>query len=225
MTCMPTSARKQRPGELEDLRRALLGDSFQCCVVAWLLQHHLVDSGYLPALLSVESMRNLKLPLAVAELTEQEQEVALVKAHLAGADPRGSDVRLDSGELMSSKSWPRRPVDCTRWSWRTTWTPKWRVQNDAITLLEALAAHLALLWRMGRRDQIRSRFLHLLDNQAAIAILSKHRSSSRSLNRIARRSAALLLLSGCRRAIIYAETDTNLADAGSRRLYAEEKKS
>ena len=161
----------------------------------------------------------------LAELTEQEQEVALVKAHLAGADPRGSDVRLDSGELMSSKSWPRRPVDVTRWSWRTTWTPTWRVQNDAITLLEALAAHLALLWRMGRRDQIRSKFLHSLDNQAAIAILSKHRSSSRSLNRIARRSAALLLLSGCRRAIIYAETNTNPADAGSRRLYAEEKKS
>ena len=225
MTCLPTSARKQRPGILEDTRRALLGDSFQCCVVAWLLQHHLCDLGYMPTLLSIEAMRNLKLPLAVEELTADEQQVLLVKAHLAGADPRGSDVRLDSGELMSSKSWPRRPVDVSRWTWRTTWTPKWRVQGDAITLLEALAAHLALLWRMGRRDQVRTRFLHLLDNQAAIAVLSKHRSSSRVLNRIARRSAALLLLSGCRRAIIYAETDTNPADAGSRLSYAEKTQS
>ena len=149
----------------------------------------------------------------------------LVKAHLAGADPRGSDVRLDSGELMSSKSWPRRPVDVSRWHWKTTLTPTWKVKGDAITLLEALAAHLALLWRMGRRDQVRTRFLHLLDNQAAIAVLSKHRSSSNALHRIARRSAALLLFSGCRRAIIYAEPDTNPADAGSRLSYAAKTKS
>jgi hypothetical protein len=104
-----------------------------------------------------------------------------------------------------------------RSKWRTTWAAQWR-KEDSITLLEALAGHLALLWRMGRRDQVRRRFLHLMDNQASIAVLAKHRSSSTSLNRIARRSAAVLLFAGCRRALLYTETDVNPADAGSRDL-------
>jgi hypothetical protein len=86
MTCMATSARKQRPTFLENTRCALLGDAFQCAVVAYLLQHHLFELGYLPRLLSVAEMRNTSLPVEVSNLTDPEQMVMLAKAHLSGAD-------------------------------------------------------------------------------------------------------------------------------------------
>ena len=102
-----------------------------------------------------------------------------------------------------------------RWEWRPVLQTKWR-HPDPITILEALAAHLALLWRSRFRDRLRSRFLHLIDNQATIAVLAKHRSRSQRLNRIVRKSSALLLAAGVRRALGYTETDRNPADAGSR---------
>jgi hypothetical protein len=92
---------------------------------------------------------------------------------------------------------------------------RWK-HADPITIIEAWAAYLALLWRSRFRDRLRTRFLHLIDNQATIAVLSKHRSRSKRLNQVCRRSAALLLAGGVRRALGYTETDRNPADAGSR---------
>ena len=215
MTALPTKARKSSPKLLEDLRKSLIGDSFQCSAVALLLAPMLVGHRLLAAPLLVADMRSSPSVASVASVRESEQLSLLAKAHLAGADPRGSDVRLDSGELMEPKSWPRRPVDVRKWHWSAGWKTKWK-KPDSITLLEALAAHIALLWRLRRTSALRTRFLHLIDNQAALSVLAKHRSTSTSLNRIARRSAALLLCAACRRALIYTETDVNPADQGSR---------
>jgi hypothetical protein len=146
----------------------------------------------------------------------------VVKANLAGIDPRGSDVRLDSGELMCYKSWPRRPISVDKWEWATTWVTRWK-KHDPIVLLEALAVHLATLWRLKKYKSVRTTFLHLCDNQASLAIMSKHRSSSRALHRIARRSAAMLLAASCKRTLGYTSTDENPADDGSR-LHAAKKK-
>ena len=64
-------------------------------------------------------------------------------------------------------------------------------------------------------------FLHLIDNQAALSALAKSRSSSRQLQRVLRRGAAILIAAGLRRSLGYVETDRNPADAGIRRVHAE----
>ena len=138
----------------------------------------------------------------------------LAQLHVVQADPRGSDVHVDSGEIADMRSWPRRPIDVSRWRWKTVWNTKWG-KEDAITL-ETVAAHLALLWRTSARKEIKCRFLHLVDNQAALSALAKGRSSSRSMQRVLRRGAAVLLAASMRRALGYTETDVNPADAGSR---------
>eukprot|EP00969_Alexandrium_andersonii_P302901 13389556-Alexandrium_andersonii.AAC.1 len=45
--------------------------------------------------------------------------VALVEGMVRRCDPRGSDLRLDSGEAMRPDLWPRRPIPVGRWTWRT----------------------------------------------------------------------------------------------------------
>ena len=95
------------------------------------------------------------------------------------------------------------------------WKTRWK-KSDHITVLEVLSAQLALAWRTSRRQELRKRFLHLIDNQASLSALAKGRSSSRALQRLLRRGAALMLAAGLRRALGYVETDINPADAGSR---------
>ena len=124
-------------------------------------------------------------------------------------------MRIDVGEPFDLRSWPRRPIDVDRWAWRPVLQTRWKHPHN-IMLLEALAAHLALLWRSRFRDRLRFRFLHLIDNQATIAVLVRHRSRSQRLNHVVRKSAAILLAAGVRRALGYTETDRNPAVAGSR---------
>eukprot|EP00959_Pyramimonas_sp_CCMP1952_P209697 4387470-Pyramimonas_sp.AAC.1 len=45
----------------------------------------------------------------------------------------------------------------------------------------------ALRWRLRAEKNFQTKFLHLLDSQVSNAVLAKHRSGSRQLNRIARK--------------------------------------
>ena len=215
LTCLPTRARKQAPRELEDLRCGLLGDSFACMAIAYVVQHVLVLDGFIPRVRSVPEMRAPLAAEVAVKLAPGELEMRLAQSHICQADPRGSDVRVDSGEITDVRAWPRRPLDVKRWNWRTVWKTRWR-QSDSITLLEVIAAQLALVWRINHKQELRRRFLHLIDNQAGLSALAKGRSSSKALHRVLRRGAAMLLAASMRRALGYTETDVNPADAGSR---------
>ena len=48
LVCRPTSARKAGPSALSQCRMSLLGNSFQCGVVAWLIGHWAVQEELLP---------------------------------------------------------------------------------------------------------------------------------------------------------------------------------
>ena len=178
LTCMPTRARSQNAQQLEDARVSLLGDSFQCLCVAQLLMPMLVTRGYAPKHLTPSEMRGSDLQVPAGQMqgaSKQELEKALARANIASCDPRGSDVRIDVGEPFDLRSWPRRPIGVDRWAWRPMLQTRWK-HPDNITLLEALAAHLVLSWRSGFRSRLRSRFLHLINKQATISVLAKHRS-------------------------------------------------
>ena len=116
----------------------------------------------------------------------------LAQAHITQADPHGSDVRADIGEIADTRALPRRPNDLSRWRWKTEWTTK-RRQEEHITFLEVLASHSVLVWNSGKRVTLRRRFLHLVDHQAALSALARSRFSSEALQRVLRRDATVLI--------------------------------
>ena len=128
--------------------------------------------GLVPKLQTVAEMR---APLAknhVPELNREEMQYRLAQADIAQADPRGSDVRLDTGEVADMRAWPRRPIDVTRWLWKKHWVTKWRFE-EAIALLEVLAAQLALAWRINHRRELRRLFFTWWTTRQASAPLPK----------------------------------------------------
>ena len=139
--------------------------------------------------------------------------VTLCDQLVRAADTRGSDVRLDSGELMHPHSWPRRPVDVARWTWRLCVRYKWKHKSH-ITELEARAILSALKWRLRSARHLRTRFIHLSDSQADLGVFTKGRSSSRKLHHVVKKAGCLVIAAFARPA--YTETDVNPADAGSR---------
>ena len=66
----------------------------------------------------------------------------LARSYVQQALPHASDARLETGERLSSKSWPRRPVDVGRWRWRQAARWQWKCKGSHITALEAVAAPL-----------------------------------------------------------------------------------
>jgi hypothetical protein len=104
ITCLPTRARKGSPVALEDLRCAMLGDSFSCACIAFALQHALLLDGLVPELQTVAEMRAPQAKGHALVLRREGMQYRLAQAHIAQADPRGSDVRLDTGEVADMRA-------------------------------------------------------------------------------------------------------------------------
>jgi len=230
MTCLPTSARKQKALLLEDSRCSLLGNSFSCAVVAWLIAHWAVAEDLLPFVPTVADMRRqfatglwedsvVGAPIVRSNLSSprghSSPSVQLVHQLMRSTDSRGSDIRVDTQQMIRPNAWPRRPLDVNRWFWKTIIRCKWKRQAH-ITELECRAILLALRWRFRSCANLRTRFLHLSDSQAGIGVFTKGRSSSLRLNAVIRRADAYMIASLCRAAYGYTETDRNPADFDSR---------
>ena len=110
----------------------------------------------------------------------------LFHATLRSADYRGSDVRLDTGELLRPHAWPRRSLDTARYVWYAVLAARYQ-RDEHIHLLELKANLLHLRWRLRTSKKLGSRFLHLLDSQVCLGVLTKGRSSSWRLNRVLNR--------------------------------------
>jgi hypothetical protein len=205
----------------EQLRQSLLGNSFQCEVVAFISSHLLCHWGILASPISFSDIRDrvsAKLPVVKHQPVFRgglSMEAALVLEHQRGLDPRGSDVRLDTGALMSPKVFPRLAIASSLWKWQTVFTHLWR-HADHINVLEAMVILQALKWRARSAFRLGSRFLHLSDSFVAIAVLSKFRSSSSKLNRVCQPAAALCLAGAFYPMVGFCRSDDNPADEGSR---------
>ncbi|CAK0839771.1 unnamed protein product, partial [Prorocentrum cordatum] len=119
-----TRARKLEKHELEATRCSLVGNSFQCLVVAWILSHWAVKFGYLHTVPSVVEMRDLGggatiedasvtlddvghdegVPIRQHSLEEPDAaldpSIVIVEELARRAEARGSDIRLDTFEAM-----------------------------------------------------------------------------------------------------------------------------
>ena len=154
---------------------------------------------------------------AIDPRSSPDLEAKLFHSIIRASDYRGSDVRLDSGELFRPHAWPRRSIDPARWNWYAVLAAPYR-RMEHINALELKATFLTLRWRLRSASRVRTRFLHLVDSQVALSVLVKGRSSSWVLNRILTRVNALTLAAGILPSYAYVMSEWNPSDRPSRRF-------
>jgi hypothetical protein len=222
--CVTSFVLKSAAWASENLRKTLVGRALHPRVLVWFLRSWAFAVGLTDVWppLAACFAREGHLACQGPELEDDEAiwrgwtvEERLIVEHLRGVDHRGSDVRLDTGQLMTPSSWPRRALKPKLWKWGLK--VKWKWTWDAhINVLEARAVLAAMRWRLRRASSIGSRFLHLLDSQVSQAVLSKRRSSSGKLNCVCRRIGALELAAHVLPLYGFTRSDENPADAPSR---------
>ena len=173
-----------------------------------------------------ESIQGLVDDETLNLLEEPQSEVSEVMVHkslmsrlvhlfLRRVELRGSDIRLDTGSLFRPDCCPRASVDPLKWEWRHCRAFKWK-RSEHINLLEMKAALHAIQWR-GRRSAYRDfRTMILIDNQSVLAVIAKGRSSSRKVNLLLRRLAALCCTLNVYLLVCWVDTADNPADEASR---------
>ena len=163
------------------------------------------------ALLALEEARMVK-----GKEREHLQEL------LRHATYRGTDVRFvmevaAEDEVESHEV----PYLAMRWNWKTQMAYAWRHEGH-INELEMLAVAVFLKRRGRTKGKMHSRFFHVLDSMVTRGCLAKGRSSSRRLNRVARRCSAYLLAQDSYMFPLWSISQWNFADRPSR-LYEKKK--
>ena len=160
------------------------------------------DALYVP---HVEQMKEYDLMLSSR----------IVSAFIRRQEFRGSDVRLDLGSLYRPDSFPRGSISPKRWRWHVGQSYAFH-SEEHINVLEMRALVNALEWRLRSPAFGSCRALHLVDSQVVLAVAVKGRSSSRILNRLLRKYAALQVAGGVIPILGWVESEDNPADAPSR---------
>ena len=149
------------------------------------------------------------------EAVHQKLMGSLVHNFIRKVEFRGSDVRMDTNTIFKPSGIPRSSIDPSKWVWRECRAFRWR-HSEHINLLEFKAALHAIQWR-ARRGRFHSfRTMLLIDNQSVLAVIAKGRSSSRNINHLLRRLAALCCCLNLYLLVAYVDTSDNPADQGSR---------
>ncbi len=230
--CLSASDIKSNKRRYEDCRLSLLGDSFSVysfVIFAFSLAiryvprvpySHLCNRmGLAPGFLApvrllapvarclkYGSPPNLRGPFQVEQLN---------RILLKRTDHTGSDVRLTSGEPLSSKIFPRQAVSAQWWTWEPAFHLRWK-QKAHINLLELEAILLAIKFQVSRLDISQSRIFHISDSYVCLSIVSKGRSGSNVLQRKLKQIAAFLLSFGLQIIVGHVESTENPTDAASR---------
>ena len=233
---VPSAQLSSNKRATEYVRKALVGNSFCCQVVAWLIGHCLARRGLLQRRPTLQELAQ-GVPLALGagasaeaqvvpkessaekdELLRQEQPGRALARRLAGlSDFRGSDVRLSLDAPMKPGGWPRAETPANFWKWRTAFAVKWRAEaKEHINILELRAALASLRWRTRQRRFLRRRLIHLLDSAVVIGVLTKRRSANPILRFLVRRCNALELASGSHCMYAFTRSTHNPADKPSR---------
>ncbi|CAE8717690.1 unnamed protein product, partial [Polarella glacialis] len=155
------------------------------------------------------------LPVAADPSRKLSNEEFLLLGYCRIADARGTDVRLDTGMPFAPHQVARSSVDPASWRWKVVMSYAWK-ETQHINVLETVAV-LDLLRKLGRESGIQNfRRMVLIDNQAALGVIAKGRSSSRAMMAPLRRISALLVAGNVRLVLGWVCTDWNPADGPSR---------
>ena len=230
--CFTKSDVKGKPKAHEDARLTLLGNTWSVPVVAYffiqllrplrlcsvlsfrtVLETLFLDTPQVSeALLSWRAIGRTR-PVTDGDLPRQltEKLVTLVSA-------KGEDVMLQvSGETRHPQRF-RRTIPPNLWRWKEICGWRWRDQHsDHINRLELRAIYTALRWRLLRRKEVRTKFLHLTDSMVCLHVLNRGRSSSSRIQTLLYRIGSLMLASGMHACVSYVATHLNPADRPRRR--------
>ena len=146
---------------------------------------------------------------------EEKLSQLLISAYVRRQEFKGSDVRLDVGSLCRPDSFPRASLAPGKWQWHVARHWPFTVEEH-INLLELRAVIHTFEWRLRKKTFGDTRALHLTDSQVALSVAVKGRSSSRRINKLLRRYAALQLAGGILPLLAWVESELNPADAPSR---------
>ena len=119
------------------------------------------------------------------------KELEHLQELLRWVDYRGSDVRLDRrGEGPSPQQFV--PYPAFLWEWEVVQHYPWH-QAQHINVLEYIAFSNYLRSLSNKTNCHSHRFFHIFDSRVVASVVAKGRSSSRRLNRIARRTVPHIL--------------------------------
>ena len=146
-------------------------------------------------------------------LTDEELLVYLLTRN---ATHKGADIRMDFGLPYSVGEQARHSIDPASWTWKVLMSYAWKKPGQHINVLETVAV-LDLLRKLARTPKYhQSRLVILVDNQVALSVLAKGRTSARALQSPLRRVAAVLLATGQLVCYGWVRSSWNPADAPSR---------
>ena len=152
---------------------------------------------------------------AVPELKHERAALLwLAEAHVRAQGSRGTDVRTDLGIPLQMKAAHRVSIDSRRWEWRHVLSVRVK-RKFHINRLELEAVDMCLKWRMRSQHRTR-RYVHLVDSQVALAILSRGRTSSKRLTPAVRRVSARVLAAGLAVTYGFVRSCLNPSDRPSR---------
>eukprot|EP00435_Cladocopium_sp_Y103_P049740 s1238_g15.t1 len=176
-----------------------------------------VDTLSMGGALTAEALEKKGQSARLGEELNEEKRLCskLVAAYIRRQEYRGSDVRLDVGALYRPDSFPRGAISPYRWVWHKAHSFPYTVAEH-INILELRSLVHTFEWRLRRHQFGDCRAMHLTDSQVALAVGVKGRSSSRSLNRLLRKFAALQVAGGVWPLLAYVESGQNPADGPSR---------
>ena len=138
----------------------------------------------------------------------------LVQQFLRKVEFRGSDIRMDTSTIFKPSGVPRSAIDPSKRHWHECRSFR-RRRSEHINILEFKATLHAIQWRARRGGFHSFRTMLLIDNQSILAVIAKGRSSSRHVNRLLRRLAALCCTLNIYLLVAYVDTSDNPADQGS----------
>ena len=207
----------------DEIRRSLMGNTFHCIIVAWLLNHWAVKYELLPEQLSVSTLweRSLEdsenlVPLSPEDHRSLSEEQLMVLHFVRHADHRGSDARICTGQIFKRAGMVgRQSTEPGYWHWKVAVSCPWE-HKCHINGLEGRAVLAAFKWRVRKTKHLKQKFLHLIDSQVTMGVMTKRRSSSWMMHSVARKVAALELASGAHPVYGFVRSSKNPSDAPSR---------
>lgn len=224
---MKSAEAKSQPFAECRTRCSMIGDGFSVPVVAWLMSWLMLELKVFTRvpLFSEIRKRDCAACHSVDIVThpgegrsrasEFGEEERVCRWLMSQGSSRGSDVRVTTGAATTPNLPKRQPIMSELWIWRKCVSWKWKSKAH-INELELMAAYNEMRRRSRSSVNHRSCYVHLLDNEVSISVLSKGRSSSRRLNRVLRRANSLIWATGMKPCFCFVRSAANPADAPSR---------
>lgn len=143
-------------------------------------------------------------------------ELEHLKWLIRNVSTRGCDIKILTGKEDGSEAF-MSPYPGFMWVWKTILSYKWK-EEQHINVLEVSAFLVELRRRTRGPYSLGFRFINVTDSQVMFHVLTKGRSSSPRLNRLARRITALSLVGQVYAYHVWTISKWNFADHGSRRF-------